>query len=166
MNHPIPVLYDETHHGKWYTQPRVESVGNLPNLMGYLEHHAPNTDGSFGICIAGGNVNLVSKKLYESIPEQHRPPLDTRHSQDVNFAFGGIQKAIGSIIMPVVLTEATTGRNFCIKIYALTVEELSVGMFIGQGGNEFLGSTMWSTGKVTYNMQFGNGHRVQVEHQL
>lgn len=84
----------------------------------------------------------------------------------MNFAFGGPQKAIGSIIMPVVLTEATTGRKFCIKIYALMVEELLMGMFIGQGGNKFLGSTAWSTGKVTYNMQLGNGHRVQVEHQL
>jgi hypothetical protein len=57
----IPVLYDETHRGKWYMDPQVNSMGSSPNLLGYLEHHAPNTDGSFGICLAGGNATLVSK---------------------------------------------------------------------------------------------------------
>jgi hypothetical protein len=57
----IPVLHDETHRGKGYMQPCVNSMGNDPNLLGYLEHHAPNTDESFAICIAGGNATLVSK---------------------------------------------------------------------------------------------------------
>ncbi|KAH9971778.1 hypothetical protein BJV74DRAFT_905487 [Russula compacta] len=51
----VPVLYDETHHGKCYVAPEVASMGKSANLMGYLEHHAPTTDGSFAICIAGGN---------------------------------------------------------------------------------------------------------------
>jgi len=58
---PIPVLHDETYHEKRYMDPRVDSIGDRPNLLGYLEHHGPDTDGIFTICIAGGNVTLVSK---------------------------------------------------------------------------------------------------------
>jgi len=58
---PIEVLHDETFHGKWYMEPQVYSMGNCPNLLGYLEHHGPDTDGSFKICVAGGNVTLVKK---------------------------------------------------------------------------------------------------------
>lgn len=57
----IPVLHDETFHAKWYMDPQVNSMGNCPNLLGSLEHHGPDTDGSFAICIAGGNVTLVKK---------------------------------------------------------------------------------------------------------
>jgi hypothetical protein len=65
--------------------------------------------------------------------------------------------------MPIVLTDATTGRRFCIKLYALVMEKLLMGMFIGQQcTRRFLESTEWSGGSVTYHMKFGNDHRVQV----
>ncbi|KAF9269824.1 hypothetical protein L218DRAFT_291768 [Marasmius fiardii PR-910] len=54
------------------------ALGNAANMMGCLEHHAPTTDGSLAICMAGGNCTLVSKALCESIPSQHHPPLDTK----------------------------------------------------------------------------------------
>ena len=37
------------------------SMGNRPNLIGYLEHHNPTTDGSVAICMAGGNGVFVQK---------------------------------------------------------------------------------------------------------
>ena len=36
-------------------------MANSPNLLGYLEHHSPTSDGSFSICIAGGIGSFVSK---------------------------------------------------------------------------------------------------------
>ncbi|KAJ8082630.1 hypothetical protein AAF712_012553 [Marasmius tenuissimus] len=162
----IPTLYDETHHGKWYMQPEVASMGNLANLMGYLEHHGPHTDGSFAITVAGGNVTLVSKKLYESIPEQHRPPLDTTANvQTVSFLMGSPQQALGSTIMPVVLTNATTGRKFCIKLYALVMENLLMGMFIGRGDKTIFARSIWEDGQVTYLLQLGN-EEIPVVHRL
>jgi len=57
----IPVLHDETFLEKWCMNPQVNSMANCPNLLGYLEHHGPDTDGRFAICLAGGNVTLVRK---------------------------------------------------------------------------------------------------------
>lgn len=57
----IPVLYDETHRGRWTLEPSIASMGAVETLTGYLEHHAPSTDGSFGICVAGGTGNFVSQ---------------------------------------------------------------------------------------------------------
>lgn len=72
-------------------------------------------------------------------------------------------KALGSIIMPVVFTDAITGKKFCIKLYALVLESLQMGMFIGEDSAEtFLESSRWGGGTVTYNMKFRDGHRVQV----
>lgn len=71
----IPVLHDETHHGKWYPLPQVDSMGNCPNLMGYLEHHAPSTDGSFAICIAAGNATLVSKVSQKRLSSLYRKKI-------------------------------------------------------------------------------------------
>ncbi|KAI0248879.1 hypothetical protein BJV78DRAFT_1130587 [Lactifluus subvellereus] len=164
----IPVLHDETHHENWYSQPQINSIGNLPNLTGYLEHHAPSTDGSFAIYIAPGNVTLVSKRLYESIPEQHRPPLDANDAGNpVAFRVGSsTQEALGSTVMPVVLTDATSGRRFCIKLYALVLENMLMGMFIGTEGINFIERTDWGRGRVTYNMKFRNGRWVQVVHNI
>ncbi|KAI3614334.1 hypothetical protein WG66_000187 [Moniliophthora roreri] len=153
-----PVYYDETHHGKWYMQPQVMSMGNSANLMGYLLHHSTDTDGSFAICAAGGNCTLVSKRLYESIPSEHRPPLDTTDGGlAVSFMTGGSQKSIGSTIMPIVLTDANTNQKFCIKLYALVMENLLMGMFVGKEGIKFIKGEMWGGGRVTYDMDFGNG---------
>jgi hypothetical protein len=64
-NAAIPVLYDETHREKRFSnphsKPQVGSMASFPNLLGYLEHHTPDTDGSFAICVAAGNVTLVTK---------------------------------------------------------------------------------------------------------
>lgn len=57
----IPTLYDDTHRGLWGFDYSVGTIGNSANLIGYLEHHDPQTDGSFGICVAGGNGVCVSK---------------------------------------------------------------------------------------------------------
>lgn len=37
------------------------SLADRATLIAYLEHHAPTTDGSFSVCIAGGNGVFVSK---------------------------------------------------------------------------------------------------------
>jgi hypothetical protein len=109
---------------------------------------------------------LHSKKLYESIPEQYRPPLENVGTLgEVAFAFPSGspgQTPLGSTIMPIVLTDATTGQKFCIKLYALVLESLLMGMFIGSGGIDFIKSMSGGGGKVTYQMDFGDGREVQV----
>ena len=67
--------------------------------------------------------------------------------------------------MPIILIDATSGRRFCIKLYALVLENLLMGMFIGRGGIKFIESTGWGEEGVTHNMKFGNGRRVQVVHR-
>jgi len=160
----IPVLYDETHHGKHYNQPRMESMANLANLMGHLPKHADTTDGSFSICMAGGNCTLVSKNLYESIPEEHRPALNASHAREVGSLFGSMA-TIGSTIMPIVLENAETGQKFCIKLYALVVENLLMGMFIGNGGIDFLEEESWARAGITRVFNFGNGRKATVVYQ-
>ncbi|KAK7049836.1 hypothetical protein VNI00_005266 [Paramarasmius palmivorus] len=163
----VPTYYDETHHGKWYMTPEVASLGNAANLMGYLPHHSGDTDGSFAICLAGGNCTLVSKRLYESIPTEHRPPLDTTKADlSVSFMTGGSQKVIGSTIVPIVLTDEETGQRFCIKLYALVMENLLMGMFIGEGGINFIEAGSWGRGKIEYDMDFGNGKRAKVVYRM
>lgn len=58
----LPVLYDETHRGRWDGKLEVASMGNATSFVGFLEHHdAPSTDGSFAICVAGGFGTFVNK---------------------------------------------------------------------------------------------------------
>ncbi|CAA7263948.1 unnamed protein product [Cyclocybe aegerita] len=163
----IPTLYDETHRGKWPFQPEVATVGNSANMLGYLEHHASTTDGSFAICMAGGSENLVSQALYESIPEVHRPPLNTEHAGvEVSFSiFGSSQKAIGSIIMPIILTDAEGNTQFRIKLFALVMPELLMGMFIGyESAGEYWRSALHGGGKVVYEFEFKPGQITKVEY--
>jgi hypothetical protein len=63
----IPTFYDETFRSKQYVNPSIISVANNPTLLGFLESHAPTTDGSFSICIAGGQGVFVSKVRSHSI---------------------------------------------------------------------------------------------------
>jgi hypothetical protein len=112
--------------------------------------------------------DLRPKKIYESIPEQHRPPLDTKGARnDVTFSLlGSTQKPLGSTIMPIILTDETTGTKFCIKLYALVLENLSMGMFIGNAGIDFIKATEWGRGTVTYEMEFENEKRAEVVYKL
>ena len=57
----VRVVYDETYRGKSIEEPSILSMAQIPHLIGYLEHHSSDTDGSFGICVAGGNGIFVSK---------------------------------------------------------------------------------------------------------
>ncbi|KAF9459731.1 hypothetical protein BDZ94DRAFT_1324562 [Collybia nuda] len=166
----IPVLYDETHRGRWTMAPEIASMGHLANLTGYLEHHAPTTDGSFGICVAGGEGHFVSQTLYESIPEALRPALNTAEAgATVEFSLsGGKETAVGSVIMPIIFTNAITGSQFIVKLYALVLPNLLMGMFLSRNTlfNSFLKSEEWGGGKVTFICNFGNGPDVHIVHQL
>ena len=69
---------------------------------------------------------------------------------------------LGSTIMPIILTDATTGQKFCIKLYAFVFESMATDMFIGNDGTGFIKRTTWDAGAVTYEMSFGDGREVQV----
>jgi len=58
-NATIPVLYDETFHGRHDPSPSIQSMGQVVHLFGRLEHHDKATDGSFAICIAGGSGTFI-----------------------------------------------------------------------------------------------------------
>lgn len=57
-------VYDETHRAVNHDEPRIDSVANLSNLIGYFDHPTPASDGSFAICIAGGIGNFIKKVRY------------------------------------------------------------------------------------------------------
>ena len=58
---PVRTVHDETFRGISYLQLSIASLAQVPHLIGHLEHHSPNTDGSFSICIAGGDGVFISQ---------------------------------------------------------------------------------------------------------
>lgn len=61
MTAHVTTVYDETYRSKSYMKPSIMSMANNATLYGWLEHHSPTTDGSFSICIAGGNGVFISQ---------------------------------------------------------------------------------------------------------
>jgi hypothetical protein len=57
------VVYDETFRGKWFMKPFIFSMAQIPNVLGYLDHHSENTDGSFSICMGGGGVGVFVSQV-------------------------------------------------------------------------------------------------------
>ncbi|KZV74798.1 hypothetical protein PENSPDRAFT_662230 [Peniophora sp. CONT] len=160
----ISTVHDDTHRGKWPNDLSIMSMGNRPNLIGYLEHHVPTTDGSFSICLAGGNGVFVQKAFYESIPKEHRPPLNTENKGHVSFLTGGSQETLGSTLLPILLTDASNGQKFRLILYANVLENLLIPVFIGQSPETvpFLESQSWGGSGPTYTFNF-DGRRIKVK---
>lgn len=59
----IPTFYDEAHRGIWHEAPEIPSLRTQTALNSHLEHHEITTDGSFGICIAGGAGVYIDRQL-------------------------------------------------------------------------------------------------------
>ncbi|KAF8963788.1 hypothetical protein BDZ97DRAFT_1661231 [Flammula alnicola] len=160
-NSSIRTVYDETHRGIWHSTLVVASMGNNPNLLGHLEHYEPTTDGSFSICCAGGEGVFISQALYESIPLQHRPTLDTSETgRDVELILIGAKMAtLGSTYFPFILTTDTNEKvRMVLRVYV--VKNLLVGMFWGMHGPFARGvdcSTQYSRDGPTFTFAFKNG---------
>lgn len=60
------VVYDDTYRNRIYASPSIMSMAQVSHVLGFLEHHSPNTDGSFGICVAQGEGIFVSKVHFVS----------------------------------------------------------------------------------------------------
>ncbi|KAM6497554.1 hypothetical protein JOM56_008027 [Amanita muscaria] len=152
----VHTVYDETYRAKSYIQPSIMSMGTRPNLLGQLEYHSAQTDGSFAICVSGGTGVFVSNDLLESIPEEHRPALDTSLAgQSIELLMGVPMVSVGTTFLPFILTDAETGERMRIVLYAIVVPKLLVGMFIGRPNNFWKGE-VWSGG-VTFTFDFGQG---------
>ncbi|KIL54592.1 hypothetical protein M378DRAFT_1052863 [Amanita muscaria Koide BX008] len=159
----VHTVYDETYRAKSYRQPSITSMANRPNLLGQLEYHSAQTDGSFAICVASGEGVFVSQDLLESIPAEHRPALDTDLAgQSVELLMGGPVISVGTTFLPFILTDAETGSRMRIVLYAFVVPKLLMGMFIGRP-NDFWREESWASGGVTFTFDFGQGgvHRVK-----
>ena len=114
-------------------------------------------------------IPLDKKALYESIPEAHRPPLDTSDADvTVNFSVAGQpQKPIGSIIMPIILINAETNTRFRIKLYALVLPRLLMGIFIGSGtAKEYLRTSAYlPDGGILWTFEFRKGESTKIEYR-
>ena len=55
------IVYDDTHKAKIVSTLAIYSMASRPSLLGYLEHHASRSDGSFTICVANGSGAFISK---------------------------------------------------------------------------------------------------------
>ncbi|EDR14529.1 uncharacterized protein LACBIDRAFT_305211 [Laccaria bicolor S238N-H82] len=151
-------VYDETHRGVWHMEPSIQSMANSVNLIGYLDHHSPDTDGSFGICLAGGVGNVVSQELIDSIPAAHRPVVKTDDAgQTIPYIMGQPFKAIGTTFFPIVLTNAQTQEHIRLVLHAFMVPKLLMGMFIGKGTATFLKIEAWSGGRPRFTFDFSGG---------
>jgi len=98
---------------------------------------------------------LTFKALFESIPAEHRPVLDTA-DQTIQTLTSGPMKSIGTTLIPVIFTDEETKEKIRVVLYAIVVPNLFMGMFIG-GSVGFLESQAWSFGKVIYTFDFGEG---------
>jgi hypothetical protein len=161
------------------------SLGSIPNLLGQLEHHSPQTDGSFGICTANGSGVFVSKvrvfltssiyefvllqpikDLLDSIPAEHRPTLDaTLSGQSIEMIAGGPITSIGTTLLPFVLSDADTGEQLRIVLHAIVVPRLLMGMFISNSV-DFLRLQAWSPKGVMFTFDFGQGGQRRVKGML
>lgn len=104
------------------------------------------------------------KKLYESIPAEHRPALDTRAAgQDVQFSiFGGTEKSIGTTHFPLILT-TTSGERIRLVLHALVLPNLFMGMFISRGGTSWWKGESWGGGRVQFVFDFGQSGECNVQ---
>lgn len=63
--------------------------------------------------------------------------------------------------MPIILTNKRTGKKFRVKIYALVLQNLLMGMFIGgPGGAGPFTSMQWGGGVVTHGLEVGPDQEV------
>ncbi|CAD6589576.1 MAG: hypothetical protein ASARMPREDX12_003887 [Alectoria sarmentosa] len=155
-----PTLYDETHRGIWHMKPHVNSFGNAPSLIAHLEHYDPTTDGSFAVCIAAGSGNFISKELYQSIPQEHRPGLDTR-SHQVGLWFSEDQTALGATFIPIILKNAKTEKPFRIVLHAYVLPTMLGGTFISHP--TWIGVQRFVRRVREYRCDFGDGKIVKVK---
>ena len=150
----VPTLYDETHRGIEDTRLEILSWANEPTLIAYLEHYDPSTDGSFAVCIASGNGNFISQKLYNSIPEEHRPQMEA-DNQKVTIVPGQPANTLGKTFIPILLTNANGGERFRIVLRAYIMERSLMGMFISHPS--WIKETSYK--KREHICDFGEGNR-------
>lgn len=157
----IPTLYDETHRGTWHMSPHIASMGHVVSLIAHLQHYEAGTDGSFAVCIAGGSGNFISKQLYESIPDYHRPELKTSDLPSISFLMGGKQTALGTVFVPIMLRDADNTTRFRIILHAYVMPSLLMGMFISQP--RWIKSRASNRTGDDFFCDFGSGETVRVK---
>ncbi|PPR01013.1 hypothetical protein CVT26_015614 [Gymnopilus dilepis] len=153
----VRTVYDETLRSKFYPLPSIDSIANACNLLGHLEHHSPSTDGSFSICVANGRGVFISKALYESVPAEHRPPLNTDYTPGVQTLACGVMPSIGTTLFPFLLTNRDTGEEMRIVLHVIVVPNLFINMFIGTSGGELVSYTQYSRDGPVFGFNFGRG---------
>lgn len=149
----IPTVYDETHRGIWHLEPHIASMGHRVCLIAHLEQHKQTTDGSFGVCIAGGSGNFISQELFESIPPKRRPEL-RKETCSIGMMMGPGQDAVGETFVPIILTDSDDGKRYRVVLHAYVLPKMLMGMF--------LSNPRWiitqSFGKdAKYECEFGDG---------
>lgn len=97
---------------------------------------------------SGRRLKPSHQALYESIPSEHRPPLNASHILPVLTLTDGIQTAIGS-------TSCSLSDAFRIKIYALVLERLGMGMFVA-GGTGPVAMMQFRKGTPVHVLRFGD----------
>jgi len=60
------VVHDDTYRNRVYQSPAIMSMAQVSHVLGYLERHSVDTDGSFGICVAQGEGIFVTKVRFAS----------------------------------------------------------------------------------------------------
>lgn len=158
----IPTLYDETHRSVWHLNPHVASIGHRVCLIAHLEHHEDSTDGSFGVCIAGGSGNFISQKLYESIPQKHRPAL-RESTQEISMMMGRAQIAIGETFVSILLKDNNDGKRFRVILHAYVLPQMLMGMFLSFP--KWVISWDCAVDNERYYCDFGDGKLVTLKGQ-
>ncbi|KAG9039911.1 hypothetical protein FRB95_004383 [Tulasnella sp. JGI-2019a] len=166
----VPTLYDETNRGMSAPEdPALLTLSPGVNLIAFMEHHDPTTDGSFGICVSNTcNINAIDQAVFESIPLLYRPALDATetHKITITLSFGMEATALGRIFFPIILLNKQDDNPVRIVVSAYVMPKLVVPMLM-KNGYPIVGSK-WGGGTVTWEFKLGGRHRrmVQVEGYL
>jgi len=159
---PLSTFYDETYGDNFIKNPQFIGMSNRLSLIAQFEHHAPNTDGRVAVLINKEQINFgnfISRSLYDSIPQEHRPALRPAGFL-VNIDSGGRERVVGITYIPMILNDINTGKRFRVVLRTFVVKRLLPGMFIS--GHYFPGTTAGVEG-CEYVCVFGNGTKASVK---
>ena len=148
-------LYDEL-QDVWHGNPFINSTFLCASLIAHLEHRHPTSDGRFTVCIGSGSYNFIGKKLYQSIPAENRPKIESTERY-VSYVIGGSQRALGTISVPLLFEnlDGDTTKWFRICLNAFILEDLKVGMFVSHP--RWITEMASQENDWVYTCDFGNG---------
>ncbi|KAF8872020.1 hypothetical protein CPB84DRAFT_1691756, partial [Gymnopilus junonius] len=99
----------------------------------------------------------VIKALFDSISAEHCPTLSTDYKPNVSTLMSGSMTLIGTMLIPFILTDNSTGKQIRVVLHAIVLPNLFINMVIGISGGEIIRSMAHSADRPLLGFNFGQG---------